>query len=239
MSKTTGSLILLPNLLSEEATFREPFRSFLIEEVQKLDGLIAESSKGAHQFFKIFKDPQINRLTLSFLNERSKPSEIDFFLEPIEQGKNWGLISDAGLPAIGDPGSKLVLRARSKRLRVKAFGMTSSITGALMLSGLNGQHFTFHGYLPKEEEERRKAIVDMEKCSKKEGATQIFIEAPHRNQFLFETLVQTLDPDTMLCIAVDLSAPTEEVDTMRVRTWARKVLNLEKRPAIFLFNSNS
>ncbi len=232
-----GSLILFPHLLSEEATFREPFKLFLLEEVQKLDGLIAESQKGARSFFKIFKDPKVNSLTLSFLTERSSKAELDFFLEPIEKGQKWGLISDAGLPGIGDPGSALVLKARSKRLDVKAFGVTCSITGALMLSGLNGQHFVFHGYVPKEEEGRKKALLEMEKRSKKEGSTQIFIEAPHRNEALFETLIQTLDPDTMLCIAVDLSAATEEVDTMKVRTWARKKLNLDKRPAIFLFNS--
>ncbi len=235
MSK--GALILFPHLLSEEATFRDAFKLFLLEEVQKLDGLIAESQKGARSFFKIFKDPKVNSLTLSFLTERSNKGDIDFFLEPIEKGERWGLISDAGLPGIGDPGSALVLRARSKRLDVRAFGVTCSITGALMLSGLNGQHFVFHGYLPKEEKGRKEALLQIEKLSKKEGSTQIFIEVPHRNEALFQTIIETLDPDAMLCIAVDLSMPTEEVDTMKVRTWARKELNLDKRPAIFLFNA--
>lgn len=232
-----GSLILLPNLLTEEATFAPYFKLFLLDEVKKLNGLIAESTKGARQFFKIFKDPLINKLTLSFLKKENTKAELDFLLEPIEAGERWGLISDAGLPAIADPGSDLVLRARIKGLKVEAFGVTSSITGALMLSGLPGQHFTFHGYLPKEEGERKKALVKIEALSKKEGSTHIFIETPFRSAALFESLMQVLDKETYLSIAIDLSSPKEEVNTRKVKSWINQKIDFDKRPAIFLLNA--
>ena len=231
-----GSLILLPNLLTEEATFAPYFKLFLLDEVKKLNGLIAESTKGARQFFKIFKDPLINKLTLSFLKKENTKGDLDFLLEPIEDGERWGLISDAGLPAIADPGSDLVLRARIKGLKVEAFGVTSSIAGSLMLSGLPGQHFTFHGYLPKEEGERKKALVKIEALSKKEGSTHIFIETPFRNVALFESLMQVLDKETYLCIAIDLSSPKEEVHTRKVKAWINQKIDFDERPAIFLLN---
>ncbi|MCF7852845.1 MAG: SAM-dependent methyltransferase [Simkaniaceae bacterium] len=269
MSNSSGSkpgLILLPNLLSHEAVFKGAFVEFLRPEILKLQGLFIESMKGGKAFMSLFKEPSLNKATLSYLNEHTKPDELDFLLEPIEQGETWGIVSDAGMPVIADPGSNLILRAHQKGIPVSSYGMTSSILGALQLSGLPGQHFTFEGYLPREEKQRKEMIQKIEAASKKDKSTHLFIETPYRNRDLFQALLQTLHPKTYLSISIELSSPREVVYTKRVEKWKgsspfgqildRKTIDQkecqtdeadstqtcekhgqEKRPAIFVINA--
>ncbi|MDN3504163.1 MAG: SAM-dependent methyltransferase [Rhabdochlamydiaceae bacterium] len=230
-------LILLPNLLSTEASYREGFVEMIRPEVVKLSGLFIESQKGGRKFMSLFKEPSLNKATLSYLNEHTSKDELDFLLEPIEQGQKWGLISDCGLPNLADPGANLVMRARRKGIKVSAIGAVCSVTAALMLSGLPGQCFTFHGYLPKEEADRKRLLVKLERISRDTGQTQVFIETPYRNAAMMESAMQVLGSHTYFSVVADISAPTEEVVTLRMVEWKHQKLDLEKRPAVFLINA--
>lgn len=237
MSNNQAGLILLPNLLSQEASFKAGFIEMLRPEIRKLDGLFIESLKGARAFMKLFKEEKLNKANLAYVNEHTQRNELDFLLEPLQQQQCWGLISDAGLPVLADPGAMLVLRARQKQIPIRAVASTCSITAALMLSGLSAQSFVFHGYLPKEGGKRQSVITHIEKSSKKEQSTHVFIETPYRNRALFMDLLSVLHPRTMLSLAIDISSPSEEVKTQRIAEWKKDEIALEKRPVVFLINA--
>ena len=237
MHVNDAGLILLPNLLSHEASYKDGFVEMIRPEILKLSGLFIESQKGGRKFMSLFKEPSLNKATLSYLNEHTTKEELDFLLEPIEEGQRWGLVSDCGLPNLADPGANLVLQAKRKGINVTAIGAVCSVTAALMLSGLPGQSFTFHGYLPKEEADRKRVLVKLERLSRETGQTQIFIETPYRNEAMMESMMQVLGSHTYLCVAADISAPTEEVITLRMVGWENQKMDLEKRPAVYLINS--
>jgi len=161
--------------------------------------------------------------------------DIDFLLEPIRKGERWGVISDGGLPCVADPGAKLVSRARQSGIVVQAFSGPSSLLLGLMLSGLPGQRFYFAGYLDKEPKKREAEIKELQRNAKVHQATQIFIEAPYRNAHLLESLLKVLDDETRLCIAWDLTLPTQGVVSQKVAQWKKSPPpNLEKKAAVFL-----
>jgi len=231
------TLLLLPNLLGE-FPHHEPFLPGSVDKAAAgIDGLIAESDRAARRFLSRFETKEEpRRMPVALYNEHTPDDEIDFILEPMKKGEEWGLISDGGLPCIADPGSKLVARARKLGIGVKAFIGPSSITLALMLSGLPGQRFAFNGYLPKKREERAKKIEELEAASQKEGMTQIFIEAPYRNKHALETLLETLSDQTQLSVGWDLTLPSQGILTENVAVWKKSPLpNLDKKCAIFLF----
>ncbi|MBT7462301.1 MAG: SAM-dependent methyltransferase, partial [Waddliaceae bacterium] len=150
-------------------------------------------------------------------------------------GERWGYVSDAGLPCIADPGNELVNGARAKGFDVEAYSGPSSIFLALMLSGLQGQRFTFHGYISKEKEQRENEMKDMEAYAQECHATQIFIEAPYRNVHTFQSLIEVLGDETLLCVACDLTLPTQEVICRCVGHWKKTTMpDIAKKPAIFL-----
>jgi 16S rRNA (cytidine1402-2'-O)-methyltransferase len=233
------ALLLLPNLLGE-MKHHEPFLPSSVDKaVATLDGLISESVGGGRRFLGRFqtKKPS-HEMPIALLNEHTPDEDIDFLLEPIEKGERWGLISDAGLPCIADPGSKLVNRARSLGIPVQVFVGPSSLLLSLMLSGFSGQQFTFHGYLAREKEGRVKKIKEIEKNSQESGYTHIFIETPYRNQALLEDLIHTLHDKTYLAIAWDLTLPTQGVLSQPLAFWKKSPLpNLDKKNAIFLISS--
>ena len=212
------SLLLLPNLLGDHR-YAEVFLPVSVAKaVQTLDGLIAESEKEGRRYLKRFetKKPAME-IPIALFNEHTPEDQIDFLLEPITTGERWGLVSDAGLPCIADPGSKLVLRARQRGLQIQAFVGPSAILMALMLSGLPGQKFFFQGYLNKDPAKRKDQIKHLLRQSREERATQIFMEAPYRNQHALETLLQTLPDEAWLSLAWDLTMPGQSVVTrMRV-----------------------
>jgi len=230
------ALLLLPNLLGEHRHHELFLPNSVDRAVSTIDGLIAESDSGGRRFLSHFetKIPQ-NRIPIALLNEHTHEEDYDFLLEPIRNGQRWGLVSDAGLPCIADPGSKLVWRARQLGIVIQAFVGPSSITLALMLSGFSGQRFIFHGYLDKDFENRVEQIKQMETFAQEEKYTQIFIEAPYRNKHLLESLLNTLSEHTLLCVCWDLTLQTQGILSQSVMNWKKSPLpNLEKKNAIFL-----
>ncbi len=232
------ALLLLPNLLGEHRHHELFLPASVDKAVSTLDGLIAESSTGGRRFLTRFQTKKpANQVPIALLNEHTKDEDLDFLLEPITKGERWGLVSDSGLPCVADPGAKLVNRARKLGIVVQAFSGPSSIMMSLMLSGFPGQHFTFHGYIDKEPEGRKKAILKMEKTAKETHYTQIFIETPYRNQHTYQTLISALADQTQLCVAWDLTLPTQGILSQSVAIWKKSPEpNLEKKNAIFLIS---
>jgi 16S rRNA (cytidine1402-2'-O)-methyltransferase len=232
-------LFLLPNLLGEHR-YHELFLPNSVDKVMvTLDGLIAESPGAGRRYLDRFetKKPAAT-IPIALYNEHTPDEDLDFLLEPICKGERWGYVSDAGLPCIADPGAKLVRRARALGLPIQAFIGPSSITLSLMLSGLPGQHFTFHGYLDAHGEKRRQQIVLLEKQSREHQSTQIFMEAPYRNRALLEDLINTLNDKTWLCTAWDLTMPTQGLLSQPIAIWKKSPLpNLDKKNTQFLINA--
>lgn len=225
-------LYLLPNLLNPNTDHALLLPKSVEEAVFSLQGLFAESEKGGRFFLSHFMDhSKALKIPIALINEHTPSSHFDFFLEPVAKGENWGFVSDAGLPCLADPGSAFVLRARALKIDVKALCGPSSITLALMLSGLPGQRFSFHGYISKEKNELQKWEAE----SKREQASQIFIETPYRNGATLETCLKVLKDETLFSISCDLTLPTEWTQTLTIANWKKqKGPDLSKRPAIFL-----
>lgn len=232
----TGKLYLLPNLLDDTVDDHTKYLPANIGEiVASLDGCVCETEKLARRFLGRFKRAQ---LPLKVLNEHTKDEELIDLIVPLEQGGTWGMLSDAGLPCIADPGAKLVQLARKKNVAVEAVAGPSSFIMALMLSGFSGQHFSFHGYLPREKELRIKRIRALEQKSKKEQSSEIFMEAPYRNLELLQDLVAELQPQTELAVACDLTSPTQEVIVKTSKEWKKDPLpQIHKRPCVFIIFS--
>lgn len=233
-----GKLILLPNLLDDEADAALHLPAATGEIVSSLQGLIAESEKPARRYLRRFiSHEEMAALPLRTLNEHSQPGEVDLLLEPMLQGETWGLISDAGLPCIADPGSDLVAKAQKKGIAVQTLAGPSSILMALQLSGFTGQRFAFHGYLPREAPLLEKQILELEKKSKHDQSSQIWIEAPYRSAKLLDMLKQTLHPSTRLCVAVRLTSPHQRSVSLPIAEWRKFSFPLEKEPAVFLLQN--
>ncbi len=233
-----GLLYLIPTTLGGE-NIEEIFPPAINKVIDEIDYYIVENEKSARRFIKLISPKKIqSSLTIFQLDKHHKNRGIDGFIKPLLEGKNMGLLSEAGLPAIADPGSLVVKAAHQKNIKVKPLVGPSSLMLALMASGLNGQEFAFHGYLPKDPSELKRTIKHLEKESEKYNRTQLFIETPYRNHKLLENLLRNLKPDTYLSIGIDLSLPTEEVHTLKVRDWKKKKIDLHKRPAVFIFQAS-
>lgn len=230
------ALLLLPNLIGAHQDLTHFFPESVVKAVATIDGLIAESPQGGRSYLNRFrtKKPPY-QIPLALLNEHTNSDEIDFFLKPIKEGQRWGLITDSGLPCLADPGSQLVFRARQLGIQIETFPGPCSITMALMLSGLPGQRFQFHGYLHKQPERRVAEIKDLEKQSKDKNATQLFIETPYRNKHTLEALCTTLQESTWICIAWDLTMPTQGIVCQKIAAFKKSPLPIiDKKPAIYL-----
>lgn len=231
------ALLLLPNLLGNHKHHEIFLPPSVDRAVASIDGLIAESAGEGRRYLGRFQtDKPAHNIPLALYNKKTPVEEIDFLLDPIRQGERWGYVVDAGLPCISDPGSQLVHRARKLGIAVQAFTGPSSVMYALMLSGLNSQKFTFHGYLDRDSQPLKS---DLQRLERLEGV-QVFIEAPHRNRQLLETAMETLKDSTVLCAAWDLTMPTQGIFCEKVSTWKKSPLpNLDKKPTIFLISSDS
>ena len=227
-----GKLFLLPNLLGEEAVLEDWLPSSVARAISGLDGLIAESEKGGRHYLRRFAFPApktFRDIPIVLLNEHTK--EIKELLAPMLQGQTWGIVSDCGLPCLADPGAALVFHAREAHVAIEAFVGPSSLILGLMLSGFPAQRFAFHGYLDRE----LKQVAIIEKRSREDKSTQLFIETPYRTQKLLTQLLEKLHPKTQLCIAWDLTLPTQGVITQKVAEWKQKPLPaLDKKAALFL-----
>jgi len=221
---------LLPNLLDESLDHTLFLAKSVEQAVSELDGLIAESAKGGRCYLKRFKTKKVlQEMPVLLLNEHTKNS--DELLERVKQGETWGYVSDAGLPALADPGAELVRLANRLNLPVHTFPGPSSIVMALQLSGFSGQQFTFHGYLPKEAELRKKQLQRLQE----DGYTHIFIEAPYRSHTMLQELIALLKPETKLSVSWDITLPTQGTETHSIKQWKnRAVPDLNKKPAVFL-----
>lgn len=227
-----GKLILLPNLLDESLS-AEPFLpSSVAAVVPHLSGLFAECEKGGRRYLLRFISREVlQTIPIRCLNEHSKPEELKDLFTPLLKGETWGLISDAGLPCIADPGSAFVAMAHQTGVAVEAISGPCSILMALQLSGFSGQRFTFHGYLPREPHELQKKLGELEKAAHE--FVQIWIEAPYRSQKMLETLKESLQSQTKLSVAASLTLPQQRVVSLPIHHWKQSLFSLEKEPAVF------
>ncbi|MBI3146818.1 MAG: SAM-dependent methyltransferase [Pseudogulbenkiania sp.] len=231
-----GTLFLIPTPLGDEATpwLPEPERA----RVLHITHFVVEAEKTARKHLKALGvTTPIRELTLSTLNEHTKPAEVAALLQPLADGHDLGLVSEAGCPAVADPGAQLVALAHEKGYRVEPLIGPSSILLALMASGANGQCFAFHGYLPVDAAERAKAVKELEQRSRQRNETQIFIETPYRNNALLQQLRETLSPATRLCVAADLTLPSQTIVSRRVKDWPKEAPDFHKRPALFVIHA--
>jgi len=228
-----GKLLLLPNTLSEDGQAHLPVG--LNEAIAQLDGLFAETPKVARALLKNYplKVP-LQQFPIETLSEHTQDSELGDLIEPLLRGECWGILSDAGLPCIADPGSRLVSHARRHNVAISALSGPSSIFLILMLSGFSGQRFTFHGYLPRKEMPLADKLKALTLSAQKEGMVHLFIEAPYRNNPLLKTLLATLPPSMELAVGVDLTSAAESVIVQPIAKWRKGAPHdYHKRPAIF------
>ena len=208
----------------------------VIQLAQTLDTFIVENEKTARRFLGLIKTVKpVRELTLLTLNEHTSDIELPALLAPLLAGKNIGLMSEAGCPGIADPGARLAALAHQKNIRVAPLVGPSSILLALMGSGFNGQRFTFLGYLPSDKQARIQKLKDIERESRQRKETQIFIETPYRNQHLLDDMLAYCNGETRLCIARNISLPTELISSRSIRDWKTVELpELHKQPTVFL-----
>lgn len=234
-----GTLFLLPTRLGE-ADWQGVLPARTRETACRLRHFIVENSKTARASLKWLEHPiPLRELAIEQLPESLLPADIERLLAPPLQGEDIGLMSEAGCPGVADPGALLVRRAHELGIPVKPLVGPSSLLLALMASGLDGQRFAFHGYLPQREPERTKRIVELERDSRLKRQTQLFIETPYRNEALFDALLAACLPNTLLSVATDLTLATESIATLRIADWACRPAGADfaRRPTVFLLLS--
>lgn len=229
-----AKLFLVPNVLSE-GDWQNVLPAQILPILTETRYFIVENVRTARRFMKqVNRDINIDECTFYELNKHTKFSELPAYLKPIENGFDVAVISEAGCPGVADPGADVVKIAHQKGIRVVPVVGPSSILLALMASGLNGQNFTFRGYLPVKPTERVKEIAVLDKRVINQRQTQIFIETPYRNNHLIADLLKTCSPSTLLCIAANLTGEDEFIATKTIQQWKNKVPDLHKQPVIFL-----
>jgi 16S rRNA (cytidine1402-2'-O)-methyltransferase len=233
----SGALYLVPTLLGPEALLAS-LPPGVVDTVRSLDGFVAENAKSARQFLKTVGYPlPLAQVAIAELNEHTPPAALPSLLAPVRAGQRIGLLSEAGCPAVADPGATLIALAHRERLRVVPLVGPSSLLLALMASGLNGQRFSFHGYLPVERDACARKLKELEAESAVAHSAHLFIEAPYRNARLLDTLLHTCRDDTLLCLATELTQPGEAVATRTVAQWRSTALDLQRRPTVFLLQA--
>ncbi len=230
-----GTIYLIPTTMSETG-IAQVIPQYNIDKISILKHFIVEEIKTARRFIKQCNaSAVIDDMTFFELNEHTNINDIEYMLAPALQGFDMGVVSEAGCPAVADPGADIVAIAHQKGLKVVPLVGPSSILLALMASGMNGQNFSFVGYLPLKDE-RKKALKQLELTSKQKQQTQIFIEAPYRNQKFLEEMLQILNPETKLCIGMDITGGNEFIVTKSIRDWKKSCPDINKKPTIFLLH---
>lgn len=244
-----GTLFLIPNTLGPTDAQPGALNHVLPGQVQALTSqlgyFVAENAKTARAFLKLVAIDHplarpLQEIRIAELNVNTPPAALSALLEPLLAGEDAGLVSEAGVPAVADPGADLVRLAHQHGIAVRPLVGPSSLLLAVMASGLNGQSFAFNGYLPTDAAARAKRIRELEARSRGEKQTQLLIETPYRNGQMLEALVATLQPGTLVCVATDLSLPTESVRTLTAAKWkaqlaSGKAPEFHKKPTVFLF----
>jgi 16S rRNA (cytidine1402-2'-O)-methyltransferase len=229
-----GKLYLIPCPLGDTPPL-EVLPLSVRKAVEDIDCYIVEHEKNARRFIKsIVPNKSQPNLHLQTINKFTNEAEIPAMLDPCLEGKNMGVISDAGCPGIADPGAAIVEQAHLKGIKVVPLVGPSSLLLAMMASGFNGQNFAFNGYLPIDKLERKQEIKKLEKLSETLGQSQLFIETPYRNNQLLESLIENLDPHTQICVACDLTLSSEYIRTQTVKDWKKTKVDLNKRPTLFI-----
>lgn len=230
----SGKLYLIPTTLGDSDPF-DVLPASVKKLVERIDHYIVENEKTARRSIKNIA-PEKSQPSLHFrlLNKHTDPADIPDFLAPCKEGKDMGLLSEAGCPGVADPGAEVVKNAHYEGIKVVPLVGPSSILMAMMSSGMNGQNFTFNGYLPIDKTARKNEIRSLERLSLEKNQAQLFIETPYRNNKMLQDLIQFLHPETRLCIACDITLKTEFIETKLVSEWAKTKVDLHKRPTIFI-----
>jgi len=230
---TTGKIFLIPVTLGD-GDYLKVIPDKVLSITRSLRIYVVEDTRSARRYLRLIdKDFPINETTFLELNEHTDDSEIGYYLDFALKGSDLGLMSEAGLPGIADPGSKLVSLAHRKKVRVIPLSGPSSIMLALVSSGLNGQNFTFNGYLPVRPADRASKLRDLEKKSR-DGYAQIFMETPYRNQRMLESILATCSNEIRLCIAVNITLPDENIRTMTIGEWKKNIPSINDRMVVFI-----
>jgi 16S rRNA (cytidine1402-2'-O)-methyltransferase len=233
--KKAATVYLIPTFLDEEGM--ESLPAYILNAVKTSEVFFVENERSARRFLKkLWKEMDIDSYCW-FVIHKSENEVKQEFLQQIKLGKQIAVLSEAGCPGIADPGQILVAAAQEAGALVKPLVGPNSILLALMASGMNGQHFQFHGYLPIEPTERNKRLKEMESVSQKEGSAQIFIETPYRNHSLLESILKNCNSTTRLCIAVNLTGKTESIQTKTIVAWRKNIPDINKQPAIFILQA--
>lgn len=236
MQPDTGAFYIIPSLLSPEST--ETLPGYIIPVVRRLRHFFVENERTARRFLKsLDKTLDIDAIQFSLVDTHHAP-EVNILKRWLKYGVDVGLLSEAGYPCIADPGSILVREAHRLGARVMPLVGPNAMLMALAASGLNGQQFRFSGYLPVKEPARGRTLRELEKRALQTGETQIFMETPYRNRNLLQDILTHCHPDTLLCIAVDITAPSEQIRTCSLKEWAQDLPDLHKKPAVFVLGRN-
>jgi 16S rRNA (cytidine1402-2'-O)-methyltransferase len=231
-----GKLYLIPTTMGD-CDPMDVLPQTIKRSIDSIDHYIVENEKTARKSIKaVNPNKKQSELILFTLNKHTETKEHLDFIKPLLEGKNMGLMSEAGCPGVADPGAVIVKLAHEKGIQVVPLVGPSSILLAMMASGMNGQSFTFNGYLPIEKGEKKAALKNLEKLSQDKNQSQIFIETPYRNNKMLEDILQALQPATYLCIATDITLPTEYIRTMRASEWKKTNIDLHNRPTIFILH---
>lgn len=229
-----GVLYLIPTTLGNKSPL-EVLPLSVKKVIEKVDDYIVENEKSARRFIKsVAPGKSQPKLNLFLLNKYTDVSELPSFLDPCLQGQSMGVLSEAGCPGIADPGAEIVSLAHRLQIKVVPMVGPSSILMGMMASGLNGQNFAFNGYLPIDKSERKRTIKRLEKHSFDHGQAQCFIETPYRNNALLEDIIATVAPETSVCVACDLTLPSEYILTKSAKEWKKISVDLHKRPTLFI-----
>ena len=233
-----GKLYLIPTTLGDSNPL-DVLPIQVKQTIERIDTFIVENEKTTRRFIKLI-NPEKSQpgLKLFILNKYTDTQDIPAFLEPCLQGEDIGLISEAGCPAVADPGADVVKIAHEKNIQVVPLVGPSSILMAVMSSGMTGQSFAFNGYLPIDKQERKRELIRLERLSQQHNQSQLFIETPYRNNAMLEDICKSLQDQTLVCVACDITLPTEFIKTKTVKEWKKNSADLHKRPALFIIYKN-
>jgi 16S rRNA (cytidine1402-2'-O)-methyltransferase len=230
-----GILYLIPSTLGDDSDIKWVLPVNVQNLTQDLKIFIVEELRTARRFLKkINKAMDIDSITFLEYNEHSLKTDVSQYIQPLIQGNDVGLLSEAGLPCLADPGQEIVREAHAKGFEVMPLTGPSSIMLALVASGGNGQNFAFNGYLPVDRNGRKQKIKQFESIAIQQNQTQLFIETPYRNNQLLEALLETCQDDTILSVAVDISLTTQQIISKPIKLWKSKIVDINKRPAVFI-----
>jgi 16S rRNA (cytidine1402-2'-O)-methyltransferase len=233
---TKGTIYLIPVTLGD-SDFSKTIPEHAVEITKKLRLFAVEELRSARRYLRLIdRQFPIDETIFFELNEHSKEESVSEFLEPVLAGRDMGIMSEAGMPGVADPGSLLVKAAHKKNIRVVPLSGPSSILLGLAASGMNGQNFRFLGYLPVKPDQRNKSLSEVEKAAMT-GETQIFIETPYRAQKMFESIISVCHGETRLCVASDITLSTEMIRTLKITEWKRENIELNDRLVVFLLGN--